>query len=59
MVAAVEEGVVAYTYASLEGHDYMSLRGPAGVLHDIFVDPAKRKWASGGGSERRLTSLLR
>ena len=35
-------GVVGYTYAGIEGHDYMALRGPAGVLYDIVVDPAHR-----------------
>jgi ribosomal protein S18 acetylase RimI-like enzyme len=34
--------VLGYTYAGVEGYDYMSLRGPAGVLHDIVVDPAHR-----------------
>ena len=34
--------VLGYTYAGLEGRDYMSLRGPAGVLYDIVVDPAHR-----------------
>ncbi len=34
--------VVGYAYAAVEGTDYMSLRGPAGVLHDILVDPAHR-----------------
>jgi ribosomal protein S18 acetylase RimI-like enzyme len=34
--------VVGYTYAGVEGYDYMSLRGPAGVLYDIVVDPAHR-----------------
>jgi ribosomal protein S18 acetylase RimI-like enzyme len=35
--------VLGYTYSEIEGHDYMSLRGPAGVLHDIVVDPAQRR----------------
>jgi ribosomal protein S18 acetylase RimI-like enzyme len=35
--------VVGYTYSGVEGNDYMSLRGPAGVLHDIVVDPAHRR----------------
>ena len=40
---AERDGVVlGYTYAGVEGHDYMSLRGPAGVLYDIVVDPAHR-----------------
>jgi ribosomal protein S18 acetylase RimI-like enzyme len=34
--------VVGYTYAAVEGVDYMSLRGPAGVLYDIVVDPGHR-----------------
>ncbi len=34
--------MVGYTYAGVEGIDYMSLRGPAGVLYDIVVDPAHR-----------------
>jgi ribosomal protein S18 acetylase RimI-like enzyme len=34
--------VLGYTYASVEGYDYMSLRGPAGVLNDIVVDPPER-----------------
>ena len=34
--------VIGYTYAGVEGNDYMSLRGPAGVLYDIVVDPLHR-----------------
>lgn len=35
--------VLGYTYAGVEGNDYMALRGPAGVLYDIVVDPAQRR----------------
>jgi ribosomal protein S18 acetylase RimI-like enzyme len=42
LVAEVNGEVVGYTYAGVEGWDYMSLRGPAGVLYDIVVDPAHR-----------------
>lgn len=42
LVAEREGEVVGYTYAGVEGTDYMSLRGPAGVLYDIVVDPAHR-----------------
>jgi ribosomal protein S18 acetylase RimI-like enzyme len=44
VVLVAERGgaVVGYTYGGIEGHDWMSLRGPAGVLHDIVVDPAHR-----------------
>lgn len=43
MVAEENGDVVGYTYAGLEGRDYMALRGPAGALYDIVVDPAKRR----------------
>jgi ribosomal protein S18 acetylase RimI-like enzyme len=42
LVAERDGNVVGYTYAGVEGNDYMSLRGPAGVLYDIVVDPAHR-----------------
>jgi ribosomal protein S18 acetylase RimI-like enzyme len=42
LVAESDGEVQGYTYAAVEGYDYMSLRGPAGVLHDIVVDPAHR-----------------
>src|SRR4051794_29581007 len=40
VILVAEHGgeAVGYTYASLEEYDYMSLRGPAGVLYDIVVD---------------------
>ncbi|MEN3337044.1 MAG: hypothetical protein V7647_720 [Acidobacteriota bacterium] len=40
--------VIGYAYAALEGYDYMSLRGPAAVLHDLVVDPAVRGRGVGG-----------
>jgi ribosomal protein S18 acetylase RimI-like enzyme len=42
LVGERDGAAVAYTYAGVEGRDYMSLRGPAGVLYDIVVDPAHR-----------------
>jgi ribosomal protein S18 acetylase RimI-like enzyme len=50
LVAQRNGEVIGYTYAGIEGTDYMSLRGPAGVLHDIVVDPAHR----GAGLGRAL-----
>ncbi len=47
LVAAQNDDVLGYSYSEIEGQDYMSLRGPAGVLHDIVVDPARRR--NGGG----------
>ncbi len=42
LVADHDGDVVGYAYAAVEGYDYMSLRAPAGVLHDIVVDPGYR-----------------
>jgi ribosomal protein S18 acetylase RimI-like enzyme len=42
LVAERDGEVVGYTYAGVEGRDYMALRGPAGALYDIIVDPAHR-----------------
>jgi ribosomal protein S18 acetylase RimI-like enzyme len=42
LVAERDGEVLGYTYAGVEGNDYMALRGPAGVLHDIVVDPPHR-----------------
>ena len=47
LVAEREGEVLGYTYAGVEGPDYMSLRGPAGVLYDIVVDPASRRQGVG------------
>ncbi|HEX7977184.1 MAG TPA: GNAT family N-acetyltransferase [Gemmatimonadaceae bacterium] len=42
LVAEDEGEVLGYTYSGVEGFDYMALRGPAGVMYDIVVDPAHR-----------------
>lgn len=40
--------VVGYAFAAVEGYEYMALRGPAGVLHDVIVDPEHRGRGIGG-----------
>ena len=47
MVAERDGEVIGYTYAGVEGNDYMSLRGPAGVVYDLIVDPAHRRQGVG------------
>jgi ribosomal protein S18 acetylase RimI-like enzyme len=43
LLAAEEAGhVIGYAYGTIEGYDYMALRGPAGVIHDLIVDPTHR-----------------
>ena len=42
LVADDHGDVIGYAYATVEGYDYMSLRGPAGVIQDVIVDPEFR-----------------
>jgi ribosomal protein S18 acetylase RimI-like enzyme len=42
LVAERGDRVVGYTYAGVEGMDYMALRGPAGAIYDVVVDPEHR-----------------
>jgi ribosomal protein S18 acetylase RimI-like enzyme len=61
VILVAERGgeVVGYTYSGLEGTDYMSLRGPAGVLYDIVVDPAQRRRGIGKKLLRATLAELR
>lgn len=42
LVAEQAGQVVGYVYGTIEGVDYMALRGPAAVLHDVIVAPEVR-----------------
>lgn len=55
LVAEEAGAVVGYAYAGLEGHDWMALRGPAGVIYDLVVDPAHRREGLG---RRLLDEML-
>jgi ribosomal protein S18 acetylase RimI-like enzyme len=48
LVAEWHAEVIGYMYAAIQGYDYLSLRGPAAVLHDLIVDPAHRGRGVGG-----------
>jgi ribosomal protein S18 acetylase RimI-like enzyme len=47
LVAEREGAVLGYAYGCAEGSDYMVLRGPAGEIYDIVVDPAHRRQGIG------------
>lgn len=42
LVAEQAGKVIGDAYMGIEGHDYMALRGAAGVLYDLIVDPNHR-----------------
>jgi ribosomal protein S18 acetylase RimI-like enzyme len=47
LAAELNGEVVGYAWGAVEGTDYMALRGPAGVLYDIVVDPSHRETGVG------------
>ena len=47
LVAERDGKVIGYTYSGVEGTDYMALRGPAGAMYDIVVDPDHRQQGVG------------
>jgi len=49
IVLVAERGgtLIGYAFGGMEGSDYMALRGPAGVLHDLVVDPEHRRQGVG------------
>ena len=50
LVAEEDCRVIGFVYAGLEDTDWMALRGPAGALYDLVVDPDHRR----GGVGRAL-----
>ena len=61
MVLVADDGgdVAGYAYAAIEGYDYMALRGPAGVLHDLIVDPNYRGKGLGRALLRAALEFLK
>jgi ribosomal protein S18 acetylase RimI-like enzyme len=47
MVAEHSGRVVGYVFADVESTNWMELRGPCGVVHDIYVDEAARRLGAG------------
>lgn len=42
LIADDDGEVIGYAYGAVEGYDFLALRGPAGVLHDVIVAPQHR-----------------
>ena len=47
MVAERDGTVVGYVYADIELTNWMELRGPCGVVQDVYVDEAARRLGAG------------
>jgi ribosomal protein S18 acetylase RimI-like enzyme len=58
LVAEDQGVVVGYVYAALEGRDWMALRGPAGVIHDLVVSPDHRRGSVGRQLLERALEVL-
>jgi ribosomal protein S18 acetylase RimI-like enzyme len=47
MVAEYSGAVIGYVFADVESTNWMELRGPCGVVQDVYVDEAARRLGAG------------
>ena len=47
LVAERSGTVIGYVFADVETTNWMQLRGPCGIVHDIYVDEAMRRLGAG------------
>lgn len=47
LVAEHAGSVVGYVFADIEATNWMELRGPCGMVHDVYVDAASRRLGAG------------
>ena len=47
LVAENAGSVIGYVFADVESTNWMELRGPCGVVHDIYVDDTARRLGAG------------
>ena len=59
MVAENAGAVVGYIYADVESTNWMELRGPCGVVHDVYVDEAARRLGAGRELLRAAIAWIR
>lgn len=59
LVAERAGAVAGYVFGAKEGFDYMSLRGPAGVIYDLLVDPAHRRQGIGADLMSAMLEALK
>ena len=59
MVAEHSGTVVGYVFADVESTNWMELRGPCGVVHDIYVDETARRLGAGRELMRAAIAWIR
>ena len=59
LVAERSGAVIGYVWAQVEGTSWMDLRGPAGVIQDIFVDEVARGAGAGRALMREALAWIR
>lgn len=59
VVAEYSGTVVGYVYADVESTNWMELRGPCGVVHDIYVDESARRLGAGRELMRAAIAWIR
>jgi ribosomal protein S18 acetylase RimI-like enzyme len=59
LVAEHSGAVVGYVFADLEPTSWMELRGPCGVVHDVYVDEPSRRLGAGRELLRAAIAWIR
>jgi len=59
LVAEHSGTVVGYVFADVESTNWMELRGPCGVVHDVYVDEAARRLGAGRELMRAAIAWIR
>jgi ribosomal protein S18 acetylase RimI-like enzyme len=59
LVAENSGTVVGYVYADVESTNWMELRGPCGVVHDVYVDETARRLGAGRELMRAAIAWIR
>jgi len=59
LVAEHSSRVIGYVFADVESTNWMELRGPCGVVHDIYVDETARRLGAGRELMRAAITWIR
>ncbi len=59
LVAEDDGAVIGYVFATIEGTNWMELRGPCGIVQDLYVDEAARRRGAGRELMRAAIAWVR